>query len=602
MLQILVHGPNQVDYLELSPGTTLQIQDLQPAFDEELAIGEYSLPIDVPWTNHNRRLLGFIEMLQPGSTDTYYWSCDVFSDGLPEIIDGKLTLLKTRGKFNFQQGSYSFSISGNKGLFGTLIRNKKLTDLNLGGRISWSTVPSRGFATNLMKGQYPQYSYIAFAPVAIEQFFDEDRLDYAGEIIVFDRVNATLATGSGSDDWSFARPQSASPETPTSPGTEEYVDFRTIPFFNLYYLIKQVFAEHGYQVTGEFFSTGYFNDLYLFNNFAIEKYNESFIDTNREILPKNHVPDILIKDFLIAANQFFNTEMIFRANRTVEFRYKQGKLKNRNSLDVTSITDGSFESEMLTFQDEGFTLKFDFDSEDSYPGDRIQDLKDLTIVGTVSTRTALNTIDPGRDLTTRDIAFVRAENMYYKVADATVIPALWDAFSENLDEMKIGKGDNSISTLMTPLCTYVREDSVSALVENQEIAGARMKGSFFNTKGAAIVNPFGLRVFYIQKESQGGAQVPISFVHNRDDNNIKRVPISLSWTGQEGLFEMLFKGWISFLQKTIQINTKLNADHRWLDQISNSGLLEINGVLYVIQSITKQLPLKGPIELNAYRF
>lgn len=602
MLQILVYGADATDFLDLAPGTSLQVQEVKPAFDEDLSIGEYSLPIDVPWTGKNRRILSFAEMLQPGN-DTYYWRCDVYSDGLPEIIDGKLTMLKKKGLFSYNDGSYSFSISGSKGLFGSMVKKKKLTDLRLGGRITWAALSARAFGEGVMKGEFPEVAAkICFGPVAIEEFFDTERKDYNDEFIVFDTVNNILVTGAGTNSWSFARPTSANPAVAAAVGTAEYVDYRTIPFFNFYFVLKSIFAEFGHTVTGDFFSKQQWTDLYLFNNFAIEKYDETFHDNCREIIPSNHVPDILIKDFLVESFRFFNLEMLFRANRTVEIRYKHTGLRDKHTVNLTDKTSMRFDADQLSYAEDGFTLKFDFDSEDSYPSDRVQELKDLTLVGTVLTRQELLNIDPGRQLTTDDIAFVTAENMYYKVANATVSPVLWDCFSEKLGEYKIGAGDTEIAPTLSPLCTYARENTVTALVENMNRAGCRQKGSFYNTKGLAITNPFGLRIFYLKKVDTAGVSLPTTFVNARDDQNTKRVEISLCWEGADGLYEKLHKTWITFLQKTLQVATKLYVDQAWLEKINQASLLEINGILFVPYSISKQLPLRDAVDVTLYRY
>lgn len=602
MLQILVYGSGMTDFLDLVPGTSLQIQEVKSAFDEDLSIGEYSLPIDVPWTNKNRRILGFAEMLQPGN-DTRYWRCDVYSDGLPEIVDGKLTMLKKKGRFSYNDGSFSFSISGSKGLFGSQVKNKKLTDLQLGGRISWAALSARAFAEGVMKGDFPEVAAkIGFGPVAIEQFFDTERKDYAGESIVFDTVNNILVTGAATNSWSFARPSSANPAVAAAVGSEEYVDFRTIPFFNFYFVLKSIFQEFGYTVAGDFFSQQQFSELYLFNNFAIEKYDETFHDNCREIIPSNHMPDLLIRDFLVEVFRLFNLEMIFRANKTVEVRYKQTGLRDRNMVNVSDKAAATFESTPLSYADDGFTLKFEFDSEDSYPSDRVQELKDLTLVGTVTTRQQLPNIDPGRQMTTSDIAFVTAENLYYKVADATVNPVLWDCFSEKIGEFKIGAGDTEIASNLSPLCTYARENAVTALIENMNRVGCRQLGGFYNTKGLAITNPFGLRIFYLKKMDTGGVSLPTTFVSARDNENTKRVGISLCWEGADGLYEKLHKTWLTFLQKTQEVTTKLYVDQAWLEKINQASLLEINGILFVPYSISKQLPLRDGVDVTLYRY
>ena len=59
------------------------------------------------------------------------------SDGIPELRDGKMTLLKDSGTLEYRSG---FTIGGNKGLFGSLIKSRKLNDLEYGGKVNWQGI------------------------------------------------------------------------------------------------------------------------------------------------------------------------------------------------------------------------------------------------------------------------------------------------------------------------------------------------------------------------------------------------------------------------------------------------------------------------------
>lgn len=486
MLQIYVYGKFMEGYLDLPPDTTLQMDITSPAFDDDLTLGEYSLPLEAEFTPHNSRLLGFAEMLNEQYTeDARYWRVNVISDGIPELQDAKMTLLKDAGTFDYRHGRFTFSIAGNKGLFGSLIKGKKLTDLQYDGKITWADMDSRQFATAVMKGSITRYPFIRFGPVVRENFFDTDRVDYDGEFIVFDTVNNVHVAGGS---WEFGRPSSGNPAVVTTPGQAEYKDFRTIPFLQLYYVTKRIFEEHGYSVTGDFFTSGYFDDLVLDNNRALEKYHiNQNKDVNREILPANHVPDVLIHEYLVALQKRFNLKINFREGRKVDISFKQKKNRQSKTLDITPILVNQYERSYLEFQDQGFTLQNDFGNDDDYYGDAIQDIKDKTLVGTVKTRTELASLNVGRQLTLDDIAFVTAENLYYRVANATTTPVLWEAYSERLDDYVIGKGENTIISALSPLCTYLLLNENTGLVENRDVVAVRQQGSYINKRGIPVV-------------------------------------------------------------------------------------------------------------------
>ena len=68
------------------------------------------------------------------------------------------------------------------------------------------------------------------------------------------------------------------------------------------YVFIKVFEELGFTVTGDFITSTDFDDLVLFNNYAIEDYFTilNYVDVNHTIDPRNHVPDISLVDFLKA--------------------------------------------------------------------------------------------------------------------------------------------------------------------------------------------------------------------------------------------------------------------------------------------------------------
>lgn len=167
MLQIYISGPLESGFLDIDPGTVLSMESVADIFDEDLSTGEFSLPGKAPWTGNNKKLLGFAERFQNLVTPVRDFKCAVFDSGYPELPAGKFSIIGKTGNFSYTKGSFDFTITGTKGLFGSQIKNKKVNDLQLGGKITWADIDSRHFAEAFMKGSYQQYNYLAFVPVAI---------------------------------------------------------------------------------------------------------------------------------------------------------------------------------------------------------------------------------------------------------------------------------------------------------------------------------------------------------------------------------------------------------------------------------------------------
>jgi hypothetical protein len=598
MLQIYVHGEMESGFLELFPGTVLDMEELTDIFDEDITTGEFSLPLSFPWTEKNRRLLKFAERIENFSSRKNYWEIDAYDDGYPELIRGKLTLLEKSGSFNYTRGSFEASISGNKGLFGSTIKNKKLRDLVLGGIINWTVLDSRVFASYVMKGLFPQYNYIGFAPVAIENFFDKGK-NYNDEFLVKDTVNYIVPYPGGDDSWEFARPSSADETVITAPGQPEYIDFRTIPFFNFTYVLKKAFEEIGYSVSGEILDSPTFKDLHIFNTTAIEFYSAvAYMDYTRRITPADHIPDMLLSDFFRAVFSFFNIYPVFDKTH-VYLKYRKKIFTDRVILNITKRCNPNFSSTYKEATDDtGYSLEYTWDEKDDYRSDRIKDISTKTLVATVSTLPNLGTLDIGRPFTTDDIVYVEAENMYYNVANAAVIPILWDAWSEGMDSYKKGNGGRSVPLGLGTLCTYVEFIEADALYLRRNRVGCRQIGSYFTNKYVKVRNEFSLRLFYISKQMVDGRNIPVSFNNNTAPAGNEIAPFSLALDGPKGMAKNFHENWQDLQEVNDIVKVTVEADKKFMAELSQANTIEIDNVLFIPQKIESQLPLQGTIDME----
>lgn len=593
MLSIYIHGATESGFLDLEPGSKLDMEETAPAFDEDLSIGEYSLPFSgIVWSENNRRLLLQAQDLN-NATPVNIFTCSVFNNNYPEIVKGKLTILGKEGTINSRSGKFSVSISGSKGMYGTLIANKKMTDLTLGGRIEWTGMDSREFAQELMDGNLSNdYWYLQFVPVAIETFFNSDRSDYSGEFLAKDVVNNLVEDGVPT--FVFGRPTTADPTIAASSGTAEYIDYRTVPFFRILYVLRKCFEEFGYTLNGDFIDDPYFYNLLLFNNYGIERYNgSSFIDNNRSISPQNHVPDMLVSDFLRGLFGLFNLYPIFAGDNTVQLRYRvadiaQKKIKNIDHM-VRYRFESAFEEGVAT---SGYKLNYQWDSNDSYPGDRIKDLTSKTLCATVTLYTDLLTLDIGRSFTTDDIVLVEAENMYYQVADATTLPVIkWDAWAERLQEYTQGDGKEGKDYAISTICQYALFNEAEGLLQRRNHLGCRQHGSYINNKGETVKHEFGLRVFYGAQVAIGGIPRPMSYNHTRrPDNNTVLETYSLAWLGDEGLGKKLHAAWHDNLQQKEKIKLPVTATPKDLADLRNANTIELQHKHFVLHNTERSIP------------
>jgi hypothetical protein len=602
MLQIYIYGPTENGFLDLDPNTSLDLESTADLFDEDLSAGEFSLPVDIPWTEKNRRLTGFAERFHnfrlPSGGVGGGLKCVVYDSGFPELTSAKFSMIGKEGNFSGTKGKFSATVTGTKGLFGSQIKNKKLSDLNLGGKITFAT-DSRTFAQTIMKGGLQQYNFLTFVPVAIENFFDTGRPDYDSEFLAKDTVNTVVITGAGADGWTFGRPTAIDPAVAAAPGTAEYADYRTVPFIKTKYLLKRIFEEHGYKVTGDIFDSPDYDDLATFNNYAIENYSPDHIDYNRTIFVNNHVPNILIIDYLKGLLGAFSLYPLFTGDNEVKLVFRKNLKKEKKIFSLNGLCSELFSS---TTEDQnandGYKLTYNWNGDDYY-SDRVKDLKDKTIVATVATVADLATVNPGRAMTTDDIAFVLADNMYYQVADGTSAPVKWDAYAENLADFVVGAGDRTVDIPISTLCTYVELQEASGLYVKRDYVGARMTGSYLNNKGVLVKSDCPNKIFFAKRRyNSSNVLVPFSYNHNRDSSNRMITPFSLAWKTDSGMAIVFHKDWQDIRQNLELVKTTITANRRILRGIADSNYLEIKGCLFMLSKADKTIPLKSVIDVE----
>lgn len=598
MLQIYCYGPTTSGFLDLPPQASLDIEALAPLFDEDLTFGEISLPINIPWTPNNLRITNFANHLRNGGQQLTTFKIDVYDSGFPEIPGGKLTILEKNGQLSMKRGSFAANISGSRGLFGNAIRGRQLPSLPLGGPITFTEASSRQFAYAHATGAYPSLSYIGFAPVAIKDFFNTELPDYDGEFLARDTVNNVIVTGSGPTDWTFGRPNPDTPTTAVASGNSLFLDYRTIPFYQLAYIFRQCFTTFGYQPSGQFFTQPWFSKLYLFNNYAIERYaTGTSTDVNRTINPANHVPDISIRDFIKAVCTTFGMYPIFGAAGQVTFRFRANTLTNAEVFDITPLVARSFSSILPTPDQEPPTaVAYDFGS-DSVATDRLPDLTGKNIVATVATAAQLATLDIGRTFTTADLVLVQAENIYYRPADATGIPVVWEAWADALYPARLSQAagqqptsDNNYTLPIAPLASHIVLNTSTAAYEYQGYQAIQCPGSYINNNLRTIRQPCPLRMLYIGSVSPTAGSHPVSHYHNRYSTGQRRSAYSLALTGPQGIGTTLHLPWLrTRAPELVKVQVTVNTDT--LARIRAATQLQIHNSRYLLYRTERSIPL-----------
>ena len=574
-------------FLELDPGTVLDMERPSGALDEELNLGEYSLPIDIPLTPGNKKLIGFLDEL-PKNNRPSWFNVTLYDNFLPVIQNGKMTLLNKQIN---QASKVSVSIAGAKGIFGAAIKNKKLKDLPW-QKITWEGMNSRAYATAVMKGVIPRDD-LAFAPVVIEDFFDKEK-NYNDEFLVKDTVNYVMPYAGS---WVFDRPKSSAPAEVEIPGREEHTNYRTVPFFKMRWVFENALRLCGYTAKGNYGASDKLSGMYIFNSYSLENYFDH-VDHNRKIEPGNHMPDMLISEFLQRFCKAMNCYPTFPTAGIIEFKERKQKLTGDIVFNLTPYLTSEFESVYTEAEAiNKFTLDYDFDSDESYASDRIADPEKLDVIATVNARSELGAIGSGE--TTDKYAFVVNENMYYRIADSTVSPVIWDAAFEALHPYKYGEDGEAYTTGVGVLATYVEFDETAGIHYRRSRLAARIRGSYINDKHLLCHNPVkGLTVLYIAMQNIDSLTQPISFNNSVSPTGNTLNIHSLNLHRADGIFSDLI-AWRKRLSSVSETHSfTYLVDEQIFDEMNRAELLLIrnNYFLPVKHSYSRPLDVTAKVD------
>lgn len=222
------------EFLDLKPGTQVQRERLSPLFlskagGKDGIPGEVSYPFQIPMTERNMRNLGYPDFLPAERTRLVD---NVVFDDINQISAGKLQLGKT--SFNLSRsnvGTIQANLLCNSSAFAKLIEGKKLSDLSLGGDRSFGWAGFNLGSTGFWKHIHDTWAYANC----------DD-----GDYVFFPVKNSTY----GAFVTYQNKPLTATTTDNRVRLTSDNVMSLT-PHIYMHYIIRSIFEEHGYTVSGE---------------------------------------------------------------------------------------------------------------------------------------------------------------------------------------------------------------------------------------------------------------------------------------------------------------------------------------------------------------
>jgi hypothetical protein len=596
-LSIKIHGNNE-GFLTLPKNATLSLEELKAMFDEDLSLSSFSLPLTIPINEINAALLGHQQQVMNFQPDKPYWTCTVYWNGFPEIINGKLTILQVNSNVAGSLGNININITGAKGLFYAKLSNKNVKSIYAGGVINFDNrCDSRLFAYRVNAGQIQEYPYLRFPRVFIEGFKDTSRADYDDlkDFLVQDCVNNVIFDGSGTVAANGV-PANSTNTVEITEGTAGYEHYATIPFFLLKYILTAGFKEIGYSLVGDFMTDSRFDNVCIFNNYAIDQYDYILHqDINRQIIPSNHLPDISLAKYIKNIIINFGLKLdVLPNNNAIQLSFRTNILNKNNAVDITEFIIDDIETTNNVEDKSGYEIKYNFEDGDGLVGDFLKERKEVNnqifigdkeLVGTVNELADLATfIYPGQ-LTTNHCVKVNIAQLYYSPANANTNPVIWEPYSTLFQSYIVGDAGNTTDLPIAPLLPYIWFNKNTGLNQiEQGYSGCRLLGSYINSKNIRVKNKFGLRLLFAGVN--GGFLNP---PHLSPVVELNGLGFTMDLIPNYGILQF-HQPWMKYKNALKEVKAKTIPSIAVVKLLDNYDMVIIKSIWYLVKKVEKQIP------------
>jgi hypothetical protein len=473
MIEIRINGKT----LPVSPDITLTRDFESTIFNRDATVTDFTYPVDIPLTNEAIAALGLPHVIANPNLKKSY-DAELVINGM-FISKCKLRLLKT----SLKNKTCTISIIGDYGSFASLVGDKKLNELQLGGvrtigtldtsktaiwgqafigplglEVTYTPCTSADYMKNLATGAaYDDYVFYQAVdekhdhiPVLMEEQFEYDTdLQRATSPSVRALLNPWYHNSSS--DNGFCDPVLMYIQTVLADTFRTNDRYFWVPFFRVKFVLKKCFEEFGFAVTGNIINDPDFDVKTLYNTYAINEcsftetltnppanpslfiYNINIQHHGYKINPQNHVPKIRIIDFLTEISKLFNLQYVIDYSANIVTINQMLKLAPDTSNKIIDLSQKAFPDPDINYEDSDFTngyeFSFSFDENDGASGEDVkEDVSTLPLFTSVDKFTDLFSLSGVPPL---NLAYVRSENAYYQFGGSS-----WDFYSHNLQKYR----------------------------------------------------------------------------------------------------------------------------------------------------------------------
>jgi len=560
VLELLINN----EAVDLKEDSSININEESPVFEKDSIPGGFSFPFELPASPKNRRIFGHPDRIQASGRVGKDLPFQLFLRG-KLIGTGSANIKKASGL------AYSAFLQIAIGDFAGKIEGKKLSFVDFGGPREWNFKPEFTF---------PEDDFALF-PIYNKNFMDnsEYQVTWTG--------NNCRLNSYENGNW--------------------YSNFNTTmaisPYPFLAYVVKRVFNHFGFVLKDNVLATDPdLKKLVIYNNRDISTiqatitYHEIYFQGHNGMMSKrvprttitrsfdnwdmnDSMPDILIKDFILAIRNLFNLSIIIDNSGFVTISKRADLIASGNAIPLNQKAIGIPVMD-FSASNSGIFLHWEHDQNDLLFSEGFRDVYEnaALLKSSVENMDQLAEISP----IINEIRLVRTLGLYYQYSGEDVdgvTEYTWREYSNDFQDFKIGSNPEEFSALAStlPMIHYQRV-SGGAFIRCPE--AAQLSNSIIRKEPS----PFALRflLYHGMLEDSSGVSYPYgsSDSYDRVGGLLPYSKLNIKWDGDNGLYNQLWKPYLNWWNSR-KVVTWMITDPSVLEF---SKLYEIDGNHYLLKN------------------
>jgi len=521
----------------LNENSSINITEESPVFEKDTIPGGFSFPFELPASPRNNRILSHPGRIQSAFQGGFNLPFQLYLDGRL-IGTGTATIQKAT------ELSFSAFLQVGTGDFAGKTDGKKLSDVDFGGERTWEFKPEFTF---------PDDDFALF-PIYNENFMDDTQYK---------------------DGWKTNKYRLNSHELGTwFTGVNSIMALSPFPFLG--YVVNRIFNHFGFVLKENVLTTDPdLKQLVIYNNHDSATFTTTVTTKSKVIMSnrtgvwapltvvtkvttitrsfdtwdlKDFLPDILIKDFILAIRTLFNLAITIDNQGFASIVKRKDLVTSGKSVPLNAKAMGM---PLVTISDNtgGVKLHWEHDENDLLFSEGFKDIyTDPKLL-----RPSVDTIDELTlvDATINEIRLVTSYGLYYQYAGEEVDGVTeysWKVFSNDFQDFIIGDNPEEYTALASTLPMIHYQRSIGGPIIRCPQA-AQLSSSIIRSEP----KPCSLRFLFYRGmvADSTGTLYPYgsSDAFDRVGDTLQNANLSLKWQGETGLYNQLWKDYLTWWKK-----------------------------------------------------